>query len=66
MMKKYEVGIGILNCCFDFNSIEVEARSKGDAFRKFCKSIIDELENIDYEEIAKTDDGWIYEDKKDD
>lgn len=62
-MKKYEIGTGILDCCLDFNSLVVEAENEVEALKKFFDSLVEEIKNLDYEDIAKNDDGWINEEQ---
>lgn len=63
-MKKYEIGMGIFDSCFNFNSLVIEAENREEALKIFFDNIIEEIKDLDYEKIAKTDDGWINEEIK--
>ena len=62
-MKKYNIGLGILDTCFDFQELVIKANNKNDAVREFFNQIIYEIKNLDCSKIAENDDGWIHEEQ---
>lgn len=59
-MKRYEICLGILDNSFNFSSFIIEADNKVEAVKEFFNQLIDEIKDLDYEQIAENDDGWIY------
>lgn len=63
-MKRYTIDIGILENCFDFCGITIEAENETEAVKKFFDSLTDEIRRLDFSKTAKEQDAWISEENK--
>lgn len=63
-MKRYDIGLGILDNSFNCSSFIIEADNEVEAVKEFFNQLIDETKDLDYEQIAKNDDGWIHQEIK--
>lgn len=60
-MKKYSIGIGILENCFDFCALCVEAENETQAVEKFFEGLIEEIKELNYSKVAEKQKDWICE-----
>lgn len=60
-MKKYSIDIGILENCFDFCALCVQAENETEAVEKFFEGLIEEIKELNYSKVAEKQKHWICE-----